>query len=81
LGEGTTASHAATRECVERLRNKVAVILVNAELLVEMTDGPAQERMAALLRNTEAAVAVLEELGHLIDETPRIGTRGKLHDT
>lgn len=51
----------------------MAVILVNAELLVEMTDGPARERMAALLRNTEAAVAVLEELGHLVDDTPRIG--------
>jgi hypothetical protein len=63
----TVPEKTPARDCVERLRDELAVVLGNAELLVNCTDGPARERLTMLLRGAQAAALSVEELGRLLD--------------
>lgn len=44
---------------VEVLRDKVGAVLLNADLVVEMTDGPARQRAEAIRRCADQAATAL----------------------
>ena len=54
------------RASVERLRNKLGAVLINAELLAEVADGFEGERAKAIMRATGAAVDELALLGQML---------------
>lgn len=54
---------------VQVLRNKVGAMTVNADLLLDLTEGPARERAQALLRSAEAAGWALDALDMAIRPT------------
>jgi hypothetical protein len=55
----------AGQERVDDLQNKLASVIANAELALEMVDGPARERLEAILRSAWTA-------SHLAATTPLI---------
>jgi len=55
------------RRWVEVLRDKVGAVLVNADLVVEMTDGQARQRAEALRRCADQAAAALLALDDTLD--------------
>ena len=52
----------ALQEHVDVLKNKLAAIIVNAELLTEMVGGDASGRAHGLLRSAHGAAAVVSSL-------------------
>jgi hypothetical protein len=57
-----TIAREALQEHVDVLKNKLAAIIVNAELLTQMVDGPAGGRAQGLLRSAHGAVEVISSL-------------------
>jgi hypothetical protein len=57
-----TLARDALQEHVDVLKNKLAAIIVNAELLTEMVEGDAGGRADGLLRSAYSAVSVISSL-------------------
>jgi hypothetical protein len=55
-------AHDVLQEHVDVLKNKLAAIIVNAELLVQMAEGDASGRAHGLLRSAHSAASVLNSL-------------------
>jgi len=51
-----------TRAVVEAAQNKLAAVIVQGELALEMADGPVRERIECLLAAAWGASALLREL-------------------
>jgi hypothetical protein len=52
----------ALQEHIDVLKNKLAALIVNAELLTEMVDGEAGDRAQGLLRSARSAAGVVSSL-------------------
>jgi hypothetical protein len=57
-----TMARDALQEHVDVLKNKLAAIIVNAELLTQMVDGAAGGRAHGLLRSAHGAAEVVSSL-------------------
>jgi hypothetical protein len=56
------ASRSPVQERVDDVQDKLACVIGNAELLLEMVEGPARERVAAILRGAWRASCLVDAL-------------------
>ena len=52
----------SAQECVDDVQNKLAAAICNAELVLQMVDGTARERVEAILRSAWTASRIVAGL-------------------
>ena len=61
-----SAHTAEADELVQVLRSKIGAVLLNCDVLVDLTDGHARERAEALRRSADAAAWAIQALDRVL---------------